>query len=162
MTPAKKETHAKKGDTVQIEYTGTFDDGTVFDSTEKHGGDPLQFTVGAGDVIPGFDSAVDGMKIGDEKDITIKSAEAYGDVDPKLQRRFPRAQLPEGVQAGMMLGLTMPDGRQIPAHVKEVTDKDVLIDLNHPLAGKTLHFHIKFVGFGTPGEHKCEHGCDHH
>ncbi|MFH1506717.1 MAG: peptidylprolyl isomerase [archaeon] len=136
----------KKGSKVKIEYTGTLDDGTVFDSSERVG-KPLEFEAGTGVVIPGFDKAIMGMKKGEEKEIVLKPEEAYGDRNPELIKKIPREQLPKEQEPkkGMILGLGTPDGRQIPAIITEVTDKEVSIDLNHPLAGKTLHFKVKVL-----------------
>jgi FKBP-type peptidyl-prolyl cis-trans isomerase 2 len=135
----------KKGDTVKVHYTGTFTDGKVFDSSE--GRDPLQFTAGAGMVIPGFDHAVIGMKIGEEKNIVIHPAEAYGESNPQMIQTVPRNQFPEKMELkeGTVLVLKAPTGQQIPVIIAKVTDKGVTIDMNHPLAGKTLHFKVKVV-----------------
>ncbi len=136
----------KQGDKVEIEYTGKFEDGTVFDSSEKHG-KPLEFEVGKGQIIKGFEDAVVGMEVGDEKEITLPPEEAYGNFNPQLQKKVPREQLPKDPEPkpGMMLAIGTPDGRQFPAKIVEVTDSEVTIDLNHPLAGKTLIFKIKVV-----------------
>jgi len=109
--------------------------------------EPLEFEVGSGQIIKGFDDAVIGMKKGEEKEIKISPSEAYGEVNPELIKKIPKDNLPPGQepQPGMMLVLGTPDGRRIPAKITEVTDKDVTIDLNHPLAGKTLNFKIKVV-----------------
>ena len=133
-----------KGDIVKVDYTGTFDDGTVFDSSEKHG-HPLEFEAGSGQVIKGFDDAVMGMKKGEEKKIVIPPAEAYGEVKAELHKKVPRAQLPQDQEpkVGMVLAVGLPNGQQFPARIVAVTKDDVTIDLNHPLAGKTLHFKIK-------------------
>ncbi|PIN73892.1 peptidylprolyl isomerase [Candidatus Woesearchaeota archaeon CG10_big_fil_rev_8_21_14_0_10_45_16] len=135
-----------KGKKVKIQYVGTFDDGSEFDSSEKHG-QPLEFEVGEGQVIPGFENAVIGMEAGQEKEVVIKPAEAYGEHNPEFLKKVPRSQLPaeQEPQAGMMLGVGLPNGQQIPAVIAEVSDDDVTLDLNHPLAGKTLHFKIKVV-----------------
>lgn len=137
----------KNGDTVQVEYTGSFEDGTVFDSSEKHG-KPLEFEIGKGMIIPGFEKAVMEMKKGEEKEITLKSSEAYGDHNPKLIRKIPRENIPKNQEPkpGMVLVMGLPNGQQVPAKIKEVTDKEVTLDLNHPLAGKNLKFKIKLVG----------------
>ena len=134
----------KKGNKVKIEYTGTFDDGTVFDASEKHG-QPLEFEVGAGQVVKGFDDAVMGMTKGEEKKIVISPAEGYGEVRTDLLKKVPRKQLPQDQEpkVGMILAVGMPNGMQFPARIVAVTKDDVTIDLNHPLAGKTLHFKIK-------------------
>lgn len=135
----------KNGDTVKVQYTGSLDDGTVFDSSE--GRDPLEFTVGSGQIIKGFNDGVIGMKKGEEKKIHIKSAEAYGERNPQLLRRIPRSALPQDrePQVGMVLGLVRQDGMQGEARITEVTAEDIAIDLNHPLAGKDLTFAIKLL-----------------
>ena len=137
----------KKGDKIKVEYTGTLDDGTVFDSSEKHG-QPLEFEAGAGQVIPGFDQGVMGMEEGQEKTIDIAPAQAYGEYNKELLKPVPKTELPQGqeIKVGMVLGMKFPNGASFPAKVTEVGDKDVTVDLNHPLAGKTLHFKVKVVG----------------
>ena len=129
----------KDGDKVKVEYTGSFEDGTVFDSSEKHG-KPLEFEIGAKMIIPGFENTVKEMKKGEEKEITLKPAEAYGDPNPELVKRIMKDQLPKEQEPkeGMILIINLPTGQQVPAKITEVTDKDVAVDLNHPLAGKTL------------------------
>jgi FKBP-type peptidyl-prolyl cis-trans isomerase 2 len=134
----------KNGDKVKVEYEGTFDDGTVFDSSEKCG-EPLEFEVGAGQIIAGFENAVVGMEKGDEKEIKLPPEDAYGDPNPQLIQKIPKDQLPDEVMEGMVLVMGLPNGVQIPVKVIEVTDTEVTIDLNHPLAGKTLNFKIKIV-----------------
>jgi len=136
----------KKGSKVKIEYTGTLDDGSVFDSSKNHG-KPLEFEAGSGLVIKGFDKAIIGMKKGEEKEIKLKPTEAYGDHNPELKKNIPKEQLPKEPEpkVGMILGIGLPDGRQLPATISKVTDKEVIIDLNHPLAGKNLNFKIKVV-----------------
>ena len=134
----------KKGDKVKVEYEGKLDDGTVFDSSEKHN-KPLEFEVGAQQVIKGFDEAVVGMEKDQEKEIKISAKEAYGEPNPQLIKKFPRDKLPKEPEPkpGMMLAVGTPDGKQLPAIIKEVDDKEITIDLNHPLAGKNLNFKIK-------------------
>lgn len=137
----------KKGDKVKVDYTGTFDDGTVFDSS-THGdhSHPLEFEAGAGMVIKGFDDAVIGMEKGDEKEIHLEPKDAYGDPNPQLVQKVPRDQLPEQeLKAGMTLAMKTPEGQQIPITIKEVNDKEATLDMNHPLAGKKLNFKIKLV-----------------
>jgi len=135
----------KKGDKIKVEYTGTLDDGKVFDSSE--GKPPLEFEVGARKIIKGFDEAVIGMKKGEEKEIKLEPKDAYGDLNPTLVKKVPRDKIPKEPEPkpGMILALGTPDGQQIPARITEVSDTDVTIDLNHPLAGKTLTFKIKVV-----------------
>lgn len=134
----------KDGDKVKMEYTGTLKDGTVFDSSERHD-KPLEFTVGSGQVIPGFDKAVMGMKIGEEKEFTVSSAEAYGSPNPKMIRRIPKKNLPKDSKpkVGMMLMVTDPSGRKRPAKITAVDAESITVDMNHPLAGKALTFKIK-------------------
>ena len=134
----------QEGNTVKVEYTGTLEDGTVFDSSDKHG-QPLEFQVGVGQVIKGFDDAVMGMEVGDEKDIKLQPSEAYGETNPDMVQMIPREQLPEGqeVSVGMMLMVTMPNGMEIPAEITEVTDESIVIDMNHPLVGKVLNLSLK-------------------
>jgi|TARA_B100001971_G_C18226570_1_gene560890 FKBP-type peptidyl-prolyl cis-trans isomerase 2 len=135
----------KKGDKIKVEYTGTLEDGTVFDTTQgKH---PLEFEVGSGQIIKGFDNAVTGMEKGQEKEVKLESKDAYGDPNLQLVKKVPRDQLPKGQEpkAGMILGITAPNGMQIPAKIMEVNDKEITIDLNPPLAGKNLNFKIKVI-----------------
>lgn len=136
----------KKGDKVKVEYTGTLDDGTVFDSSEKHG-TPLEFEVGAGQMIKGFDDSVNGMEKDEEKEITLKPEDAYGDPNPQLVKKVPKSQLPKDTEpkTGMMLAMSLPNGQQIPAKITEVADEEITIDINHPLAGKVLNFRIKVI-----------------
>ena len=139
----------KQGDTVKAEYTGTFDNGTVFDTSE--GREPLEFVAGTGQMIPGFDNAVIGMKVGQEKEVKLQPSEAYGDYDPQLVQEMPRKQVPieEELKQGMVLAVTMPNGRQAPATVKEVINETITIDLNHPLAGEILNFRFKVVDIAS-------------
>jgi len=136
----------KKGDKVKVEYTGSFEDGTVFDSSEKHG-KPLEFEIGAKQIVPGFEKAVVEMKKGEEKEVKLKPEEAYGNPNPELHKKIMKDQLPKGQEpkVGMVLIINLPTGHQVPAKITEISDKDVTIDLNHPLAGKTLNFKIKLL-----------------
>ena len=136
---------AKAGDTVQVHYTGKFDDGSVFDSSA--GREPLEFTVGSGQVIPGFEQAVEGMAVGQTKTVTIPAAEAYGDRVAEAVLQVPREQLPPDLEpeVGQRLVMQSHDGRQIPIVVVEVTEDSITIDANHPLAGRDLTFEIELV-----------------
>lgn len=136
----------KKGDTVSLHYTGTLEDGSVFDTSKKRN-EPLKFTAGSGQVIPGFDKAVVGMKKGEEKKFTLQPADAYGDRKPEMTHTVPRKQLPpeHEPKLGMMLVMGTPQGQQVPAVITKVTKENVTLDLNHPLAGKALTFDIKIV-----------------
>jgi peptidylprolyl isomerase len=136
---------AKKGDTVKVDYTGTLADGTQFDSSI--GKEPLQFTIGAGQMIAGFDAAVVGMKVGEKKTVTIPAAQAYGARDESLVFNVDRAQLPANIspQVGMKLQMTQTNGQTIVVTIKEVNESTVVMDANHELAGKDLTFEITLV-----------------
>jgi len=135
----------KKGDKVKIEYTGTLEDGKVFDTSE--GKQPLECEVGAGQLIKGFDNALLGMEKGEEKEITLPPTEAYGDHNPSLIKKIPKEQLPKepSPEKGMKLLMKTGDGKQFPATITNIEENEVEIDLNHPLAAKTLKFKIKIV-----------------
>jgi FKBP-type peptidyl-prolyl cis-trans isomerase 2 len=141
----------KKNDKVAVEYEGRFEDGEVFDTSQHEGhSHPLVFVAGAGEVIPGFDNAVIGMKQGEEKEVTIQPKEAYGEYDARLTQEVPKTEfnLPRNQQphVGMTLMMQSPHGDTIPVYVKAVGKDLVTLDLNHPLAGKVLIFKLKVVG----------------
>ena len=138
-------TQAKAGDTVRIHYTGTLDNGTRFDSSE--GREPLEFNLGGGQVIPGFDSAVDGMAVGESKTVTIPAAEAYGERHEQLVQQVPREMLPDTIEpaVGMQLQSQSPEGQVMNLVVTEVNDASITVDANHPLAGQALTFSIELV-----------------
>ena len=133
------------GDFIKVHYTGTLDDGSIFDSSE--GREPLEFTAGAGQMIKGFDAAVIGMKVGESKTVTIPAVDAYGSHDDELVLTFSKDELPEGMNPNVndQLLLTQANGRQVPVVVVEVTDEIVIVDANHELAGKDLTFEIELV-----------------
>jgi peptidylprolyl isomerase len=135
----------ENGKKVKIHYTGKLDDGTQFDSSA--GRDPLEFEMGAGMVIPGFENGVREMEVGEKKTIHIPASEAYGEHRPDMVLEFPRTQLPEGVEpeVGMVLQLQGPQGQPIPAKVVEVTDEAIRLDANHPLAGQNLNFELELI-----------------
>ena len=136
---------AKKGDQVSIEYEGSLDDGTVFDSSKIHD-KPLEFVIGSGQVIQGFDKAVLGMKLNEEKKIRLEPAEAYGEINQKLTHKILRSELPPEPEPKTGMGLMMGvAGSQRRALITEVTKDHIVIDMNHPLAGKALTFSIKLV-----------------
>jgi peptidylprolyl isomerase len=149
----------KKGDKVKVEYTGKLEDGSVFDSSE--GKAPLCFEVGSKQVIPGFDSAIEGMKKDEEKTVEIKCADAYGEANDELKQEIPRDKLPAEPEPkeGMMLVMQAPTGQQVPAKIVKVEEDKVTIDINHPLAGKDLTFTVKVVGINEPEDEKDEEGC---
>ena len=135
----------KEGDKVKIHYTGSLDDGTVFDSSQ--GREPLEFTTGSGQVIKGFEKVVLGMNVGQEKTSHIPAEEAYGPANPQLIRKLPRKALPKErePQVGMIIGLVRSDGMQTEAKIIAVTEEEISVDLNHPLAGEALNFKVKLV-----------------
>ena len=128
-------TQAKSGDTVRIHYTGTLDDGTEFDSSA--GRDPLEFALGGGQVIAGFDSAVDGMTVGESKSVTIPPAEAYGERHEQLVQQVPKSALPDEIEpaVGMQLQSRSPEGHVMNLLVTEMDEQSITVDGNHPLAG---------------------------
>lgn len=136
---------AKSGDTVKVHYHGRLTDGTTFDSSA--GRDPLQFEVGSGQVIAGFDSGVEGMSLGEKKTIEIPAEQAYGAKDPSMMVEFPINQFPEDMtpEAGMRLNMTNGQGQVIPVVITEVGAETVMLDANHPLAGQDLIFDIELV-----------------
>ena len=138
-------TQAKNGDTVRIHYTGTLDDGTQFDTSA--GQDPLEFALGAGQVIPGFDSAVEGMTVGDKKSVKIEPEQAYGERHEQLVQDVPKTALPDEIdaQVGMQLQGHAPDGQVMQFVVSAVGEDTITLDANHPLAGFQLNFDIELV-----------------
>ena len=135
----------KSGDTVKVHYTGTFDNGEVFDTSE--GAEPLVFTIGAGQVIPGFDAALLGMQLGETKKIVIPPDEAYGPREEELVQTISRSQFQLGdtqPEVGMAIEMHTPQGG-IPLVITEMTDTTVTLDANHPLAGEELHFALTLV-----------------
>lgn len=141
-------TTAKSGDTVAVHYTGTLNDGTQFDSSQ--GRDPLQFTLGQGQVIAGFDEAVDGMAIGDSKTVNIPAAQAYGPRMDEMVREVPRSDLPDHIEIamGVQLQASPPGGQPVVLTVIAFDDDSVTLDGNHALAGQDLTFEIELVSIG--------------
>ncbi len=157
---------AKQGDTVRVHYTGTLDDGTIFDSSEspeENGGcscssgscgpqddcgrDPLEFEIGAGHVIPGFENAVTGLAIGERITVRIPADKAYGERNDQMVAVVEKKEIEGGIEPveGQQLEVMLQDGSSMPVLITEVTDTTVTIDGNHPLAGMDLTFSIKLV-----------------
>jgi len=136
---------AKIGDTVKVNYTGTLDDGTVFDSSLRSG--PLEFTIGDGQLIPGFENAVIGMTPGETKTQRVLAEDAYGPHADFLVIEVDRRRVPAELdpKVGDRLQLQHPDGRSTPVLVTQVTDTSITLDANHPLAGKDLTFQIELL-----------------
>ncbi len=136
---------AKSGDTVKVHYTGTLADGSQFDSSQ--GRDPLEFTLGGGNVIPGFDQGVTGMAVGETKTIHIPAEESYGPRHDHLTQDVPRSAMPTDIELeqGMVLNAQGPEGQTLNFTVVEFDDQSVKVDGNHPLAGKDLTFALELV-----------------
>lgn len=138
-------TEVKSGDTVRIHYTGTLDNGDTFDSSE--GRDPLEFVVGSGQIIPGLDKALPGMTVGESKTVPVPCVEAYGEANPDARQDVPRDTIPDEipVEVGLQLQMQTQDGQVIPVTIVELHEETVVLDANHPLAGKDLTFQIELV-----------------
>lgn len=136
---------AQRGDTVKVHYTGRLQDGTVFDSSESR--EPLEFTIGGGQMISGFDAGVLGMNLGQSKTITIPAEDAYGPRYVEAEMTVDRSEFPEDMapEVGDQLQLRQPNGQVVIVVVSEVTEETVTLDANHPLAGKDLTFDIELV-----------------
>ncbi len=135
----------KSGDTVKVHYHGKLTDGSTFDSSE--GREPLEFEVGSGSVIPGFDAGVTGMVVGDKKTVTIPADEAYGQKQAEMIMEFPMDRFPEDMnpEVGMQLNMSNGSGQNFPVVIREVREESVMLDANHPLAGEELIFDLELV-----------------
>ena len=131
--------------TIKIHYHGILTDGTTFDSSA--GRSPLEFTVGSGSVIKGFDDGVQGMTVGEKKTIEIPFLEAYGPEDPSMIIEFPIERLPEDLkpEIGMQLNMNNAEGQQFAVTITDITDENIILNANHPLAGKDLIFDLELV-----------------
>ncbi|MDP3980906.1 MAG: peptidylprolyl isomerase [Chlamydiota bacterium] len=138
-------TSAKNGDSVRVHYTGKLNDGTIFDSSTNR--EPMQFTIGEGNLIADFEQAVIGMNIGDKKTISINAEKAYGPYNQEMAITVDRSNVPEDIkpEIGQQLQLTTSDGRTLNVSVIEVAEKTITIDANHPLAGKDLTFDLELI-----------------
>ena len=139
-------TQAQQGNIVRVHYTGRLDDGSVFDSSE--GGEPLEFTIGQGQMIPGFEQGVVGMELGESRTVVIAADQAYGVYQPQGVIEVDRSEIPPTIQleVGLQLQANGPDGRPAQLTVIELSEDKVKMDGNHPLAGKDLTFEIEVVG----------------
>jgi peptidylprolyl isomerase len=151
-------TKVKQGDFVQVHYTGALENGEVFDSSDGRG--PLEFQAGGGGIIPGFNDAVMGMAVNEEKKVVLPPDEAYGELRDDLKREFPIDMLGgEKVEVGQPLRFSSPHG-PVSGKVLEVAPDKFLVDFNHPLAGKTLVFTITVAGISDqPTQSSCSCGC---
>jgi len=142
-------TSVQNGDLVRIHYTGTLDDGSVFDSSD--GRDPLEFEVGSGMVIAGMDAGVLGMIVGQKKTLNIPVDEAYGPINPAARQEMPRDQLPEEIPAevGTPIQVETQDGQTMVVQISDVSEETITLDANHPLAGFDLTFEVELVAIGV-------------
>ena len=136
---------AEVNNKVKVHYKGMLDNGEIFDTSE--GREPLEFTLGKRQVIPGFDKGIQGMKVNESKTIKIPASEAYGEVKEELIQEVPNSALPTDIKPEIGLRLTYDsgDGQKIPLVVTEVRDETIIVDANHPLAGKNLTFEVKLM-----------------
>ena len=136
----------KKGHNVKVHYKGTFEDGTEFDNSRQRGS-TIEFQVGAGQMIKGFDDAVSGMSVGEVKTVTIASDDAYGDVNPEAVQEFSKTAFPDDFDfnVGEVVQGSNSVGQPMIAKITAVADETVTLDLNHPLAGKDLTFEIELI-----------------
>lgn len=141
---AKKGDAIKAGSLVSLEYTLSDDKGKVIESNKGKG--PLKYTHGKGQIIPGLEKELAGMKAGQQKKVRVKPEEGYGPVDPRAFKEFPRDEIPaDGLKVGAQLFAQNPQGQSMPVRVREIKEKTVIIDFNHPLAGKILLFDVKVL-----------------
>ena len=137
-------TKVESGKTITVNYTGKFEDGTVFDSSLDDGREPLHTVLGSGNLIPGFEKGLLGMNEGEKKTLTLDAVEGYGEYLKGLVTVIEKDKVPEGVKVGQVLQSEGPRG-VMNVTVKEITDKGVKVDANHPLAGKTLIFDLEVL-----------------
>lgn len=151
----------KKGDFVAVHYTGTFENGEAFDSSK--GRDPLEFQIGTDAVIKGFEDAILGLSLGEKKDVVLQPEDAYGPKDESLVVDLPRTSIDRDfpLEVGVVLGVRLQNGQQVPATIKKFSDESVTLDMNPPLAGKILHFQIEVVHIGDGPKYgkSCDCGC---
>ncbi|MCF3593264.1 peptidylprolyl isomerase [Rhodobacteraceae bacterium LMO-12] len=138
-------TEIKQGDTVRIHYTGTLTDGSVFDSSE--GRDPLEFTFGEGQIIPGLETGLEGMSVGDKRVVEVPTEQAYGPVVPEARQPVPRGDIPAEIpmELGTQVQAQNEEGQVMTLTIFEVTETHVVLDANHPLAGQDLTFDVELV-----------------
>ncbi|MFA6088554.1 MAG: peptidylprolyl isomerase [Candidatus Woesearchaeota archaeon] len=148
-----KENTIKQGSKVTLNYRGTLDDGSIFDTSE--GREPLSFEFGAGQIIPGLEKGILGLKVSDEKDVTCEPEEAYGVKNPQLVQKVPREMFKQAeeqlkakgkiLERNIVFGMMSPDGKVMHARVEDFNDKELTLDLNHVLAGQRLHFKVEIL-----------------
>jgi FKBP-type peptidyl-prolyl cis-trans isomerase SlyD len=146
---------------VSLDYTLRLDDGEVADTSE--GGEPLEFLQGQGQIVPGLEQALYGMNVGDQKDVVVAPANGYGEEDPDAYEMVDRDVFPPDLDLKPGMGIRMRDssGEALIAYVEEIQPDGVLLDLNHPLAGETLHFQVKIAGLRAATIEEMAHGHPH-
>ena len=150
-----------KGSVVAVDYSLHLGDGEVVDASEP--GDPLTYLHGEGQIVPGLESALEGLDVGESKKVVVAPAEGYGEHDPRGVQEVPRSAFPAGFdpKVGMELTAEGQDGQPVPFSIREVRPENVVIDLNHPLAGKTLHFEVTVREVREATDEEKEHGHAH-
>jgi peptidylprolyl isomerase len=153
----------ENGSFVSVDYKGILENGQVFDTS--HGRQPIEIQMGAGRLIKGFENELMGMALNEKKIFTLAPEDAYGQRDEDQTHSFPRSEVPPEMtpRVGMTIGLSNPEGQQVPARIVYLDDEKLTLDLNHPLAGKSLTFEIEVVGISTTPTQKpmsCGSGCD--
>jgi peptidylprolyl isomerase len=153
----------ENGTYTSVEYTGTLGSGQVFDSS--NGRQPLEVHMGAGQMIKGFEAQLMGMALNEKKVFTLSPEDAYGSRNAELMQSIPRSEIPPDmdVKVGMIVGFITPEGDQVPARIIQIDEEQLIVDLNHPLAGESLTFEIEVVGISdTPTQESasCHSGCD--
>ena len=163
----------KRGDVIKVFYEATYKDGTVFDSTEMNGGEPLKFQIGVGQIIGGFEDAVIGMEVGEEKNFTLQPTEAYGEFNPLLVEKLDASQFAGDIslELGKQIEVVGPNGMFSPGWIRLIEKDFILVDMNHPCAGRVINFKIKVVETGLEPDPvqnpfsfglSCDGACDHH
>jgi peptidylprolyl isomerase len=151
----------QNGQFALVHYTGTLSDGDIFDSTE--GREPFEFEIGCGLVIPAFEDAIKGMNVNEEKEIFIKTADAYGEHRPDMTQTVPLSEVSQYLtpEKDMVIQVMLSNGQHAPAKIQEVTETDVILDFNHPLAGQDLNFKLKLIGVSNEPtqEQECGEDC---
>ena len=146
---AKDDKVVKDGSVVSLQYSLSEEDGKLIESNK--GKDPLKYTHGRQQIVPGLEKELTGMKVGGEKKVKVKPEEAYGPIDSKAFQELPKEQIPpNGLKVGAILAAQGPEGQTIPLRIHEIKEKTVVVDLNHPMAGKTLLFDVKVLDIQPP------------
>ena len=163
----------KNGDVIKLEYEIRFEDGTLFDSTELRGGEPLKIQVGYGQVFQGFENSVIGMEVGEEKSFILRPSQAFGEFEPFLVEKIPVSQFPGDIslETEKIVEVIGPNGVTSPGRIRIIEDDYVIVDMNHPCAGKVLNIKVKIIEKGLDPDpvanpfnfgFSCDCGCDHH